>query len=110
MCLGRVVMEKLYYEASQPGSYGGVKPLVRYSGSSVHSVKNWLSSQDAYTLHKPIRKKFVRRKTFSKGINDLFQADLADMQNLARYNDNFRYSTYLYLRLFKICLCNSSKR
>jgi hypothetical protein len=82
---------KLYYEASQPGSYGGVKPLVRYSGSSVHSVKNWLSSQDAYTLHKPIRKKFVRRKTFSKDINDLFQADLADMQNLARYNDNFRY-------------------
>jgi hypothetical protein len=94
-------MEKLYYEASQPGSYGGVKPLVRYSGSSVHSVKNWLSSQDAYTLHKPIRKKFVRRKTFSKGINDLFQADLADMQNLARYNDNFRY--------LLTCICVFSK-
>jgi hypothetical protein len=94
-------MEKLYYEASQPGSYGGVKPLVRYSGCSVHSVKNWLSSQYAYILHKPIRKKFVRRKTFSKGINDLFQADLADMQNLARYDDNFRY--------LLTCICVFSK-
>ena len=94
-------METLYYEAGQPGSYGGIKPLIRYSGTSVNRVKNWLSSQDAYTLHRPVRKNFERRKTFSKGPNDVFQSDLAEMQNLARYNDNYRY--------ILTCICVFSK-
>ena len=47
--------------------------------------------EDAYTLHKPVRKTFRRRRTYSKGINDLFQADLADMSALARQNDGNRY-------------------
>jgi len=50
-----------------------------------------LPSQDAYTLHKPTRRHFPRRKTFAKGIDDLFQADLADMQNLSRFNDGYRF-------------------
>ena len=80
-------MEIRYYETNLPGSYGGVKPLVRYSSSAgIKPVKSWLSSQDAYTLHKPVRKVFPRRETFAKGINDLFQADLAEMQNLSKFN------------------------
>ena len=47
--------------------------------------------EDAYTLHKPVRKTFRRRRTYSKGINDLFQADLADMSALSRQNDGNRY-------------------
>jgi hypothetical protein len=27
-------MEKVYYEVNQPGSYGGIRHLIRYSGSS----------------------------------------------------------------------------
>ena len=84
-------MESVYYEASKPGSYGGIRPLARYSGSPVKTVTNWLSSQDTYTLHKPIRKTFPRRKTFAKGINDLFQADLVEMQSMSRGNDGNRY-------------------
>jgi transposase InsO family protein len=72
-------METLYYQASQPGSYGGVRPLARYSNTSMKPTKSWLSSQDTYTLHKPVRKVFLRRKTYAKGIGDLFQADLVDM-------------------------------
>ena len=81
----------MYYEPAKPGSYGGVRPLIRYSGASVSAAKNWLSSQDAYTLHKPVRKVFPRRKTYAKGIEDLFQADLADMQQLSKYNDGYRF-------------------
>ena len=84
-------MESVYYEASKPGSYGGVRPLARYSGSPIKTVSKWLSSQDTYTLHKPIRKVFPRRKTFAKGINDLFQADLVEMQTMAHSNDGMRY-------------------
>mgnify|MGYP003413297546 FL=1 len=84
-------MNQLYYEAGEPGSFGGVRPLARFSGSPVKAAKNWLITQDTYTLHKPVTKKFPRRKTFAKGIDDLYQADLADMRNLCPYNDGFCY-------------------
>lgn len=81
-------MERVYYDPSKSGSFGGVRPLTRHSSGD---AKKWLTSQDAYTLHKPVRRKFPRRKTFSKGIDDLYQADLADMQSLSRYNDGYRF-------------------
>jgi hypothetical protein len=84
-------MENVYYDSTKPGSYGGVRPLVRYSSANWLSAKNWLATQDAYTLHKPVRKIFPRRKTYAKGIQDLFQADLADLQHLSRNNDGYRF-------------------
>jgi hypothetical protein len=84
-------MELRYYEASMPGSYGGVRALARYSGSPVSAVGRWLENQDPYTLHKPMAKRFLRRKTFAKTINDVSQADLADMRNLAPFNDGYSY-------------------
>jgi transposase InsO family protein len=84
-------MESVYYETGKPGSFGCVRALARYGGMPVKKVKGWLETQDTYTLHKPIVKNFPRRKTFAKGINDLFQADLADMRNLASHNDGYSY-------------------
>jgi hypothetical protein len=82
-------MNESYYDADNPISYRGVQPLANQYGTK--KASDWLSSQEAYTLHKPVRKKFARRKTYAKGINDLFQADLVDMQNLSRSNDSYRY-------------------
>lgn len=82
-------MEQVYYDPSNPGSFGGVASLIRETRSK--TANKWLTSQDAYTLHKPVRHVFLRRKTFAKGIGDLYQADLADLQNLSRYNDGYRY-------------------
>jgi hypothetical protein len=84
-------MESRYYDASMPGSYGGVRALARYSGSPVSVAGRWLEKQDPYTLHKPTAKRFLRLKTFAKTINDFFQADLADMRNLAPFNDGNSY-------------------
>jgi transposase InsO family protein len=82
-------MNETYYDVNNPVSYRGLYPLARQFG--VKTASDWLKTQDAYTLHKPLRKKFPRRKTFAKGINDLFQADLVDMQSLSRSNDSHRY-------------------
>jgi hypothetical protein len=46
-------------------------------------------------------KDFLEEKHSQRSINDVFQADLADMQNLARYKDNFRY--------LLTCVCVFSK-
>ena len=80
-----------YFAAKEPGSFGGADNLQRYSKKPRKEVSEWLMGQDAYTLHKPVIKRFRRRHTFSKGINDLFQADLVDMSALSRYNDGYRY-------------------
>jgi hypothetical protein len=84
-------MESRYYEASMPGLYGVVRALARCSRSPVSVAGRWLEKQDPSTLHKPMTKNILRRKTFAKTINDVFRADLAGMRNLASFNDSYSY-------------------
>ena len=45
----------------------------------------------AAELHKPARVNYKRRKTTVKGLNDLWQADLVEMQPYAKQNKGYRY-------------------
>ena len=95
------VMNRLYFDPRQPGSFGGLSAAERYLKGD---VKSWLIRQDAYTLHKPLRHRFRRRRTFTKGIHDLWQTDLVDMQSLSNYNYGVHtVFTYLYRHVFKVC-------
>ena len=76
-----------YTDPRAPGSFSGLRTLMRYGGGSKHETKGYLARQDAYTLHRPRRIRFPRRKTYSKGIADLYQADLVDVSSLAPHND-----------------------
>ena len=84
-------MQSLYRDARQSGSFGGIATTQLYSGKSRREVVDFLSGIDAYTLHKPTRKRFPRRTVYSKGIADLIQADIADLSHIARYNDGYKY-------------------
>ena len=72
-------MDAVFNTLRLPGSFGSVRNLRRYSGQSEHAVIEYLAKQDVYTLHKPRRVRFPRRKTYSKGIADLYQIDLVDV-------------------------------
>ena len=54
------------------------------------TTQQWLRLQDAYTLHKPVRKKFKRRKTIVPGTNFQMQADLIDFSLLKSYNGRYK--------------------
>ena len=85
-------LRKNYYDPSRPGAYGGAVALQRNLPNIGNKViKEWLSHQDTYTLHKPIRRRFNRRRIITGGINQQFQADLIDMRVLRKYNDDFAY-------------------
>jgi len=84
-------MDVVYSTLRSPGSFGSVRNLQRYSGRSEHEIKKFLAGRDAYTLHKSRKIRFPRRKTYSKGIGDLFQIDLVDLSNLSSFNDGMRY-------------------
>ena len=50
-----------------------------------------IKEQVVNELHKPARKKFMRRRVIVKGLNDLLQADLVEMQPYSKFNRGYRY-------------------
>ena len=53
-------------------------------------VSTW-SDELAEELHKPIRKKFKRRRVYVKGVDAIWAADLVDMQAFSKYNKGYKY-------------------
>lgn len=93
MCAA-AVKEKLgqiYYDASHPASYGGIRALVKASDLPRKQVKDWLATQWSYTLHKPVRRKFPHRKYIVRHMDFQWQADLVEMQPFAKSNRGYRY-------------------
>jgi PAS domain-containing protein len=88
------LFENYYYTPSLPSAYGGLRNLRRGLEKSLgkkappgRAVGEWLSGEDAYTLHKAIKRKFKRRKTIVSGPGQQFQADLIDVRRHAADND-----------------------
>ena len=89
-------LKQIYYNPQDPGSLGGVKPLLKRAkelGYDVNErkVKAFLAKEDTYTIHKPIRKHYARLQTIVAGIDYQWQADLVDMSEIGKKNDGFRY-------------------
>ena len=85
------LLSQHYYSPQRPGAYGGWKGLQRVTKLKPSVVKEWLSQQDTYTLHKPVRHRFVRRRIIVGGLDHQFQADLIDVKNLKKYNDGYSF-------------------
>ena len=90
-------LKSVYYDPKRPGSFGGTESLyrdVKQEGKfklSRKQISDWLMSQDTYTLHKFARRNFKRNRVIVGGIDEEWQMDLADMQSLKQYNDEYRY-------------------
>src|SRR5215470_17315260 len=82
-----------YFDPEAPGSFGGVEALYRACNKEKTrgEIRDWLSDQPAYTLHKPLRFKFKRNVIMVHNINEQFQADLVDMSMYARQNGGVHF-------------------
>ena len=49
------------------------------------------SDELANELHKPIRKKFKKRRVYASGVDSIWAADLVDMQAFSRSNKGYKY-------------------
>lgn len=102
-------MDKIYYDPRNPGSFSSIANLARAGNFSTKDARNWLLTQDTYTLHRAARKRFPRNKYYVDNIDDLWQADLCDMRTLSSHNDNTNYlmtvidafSRYAWVRALK---------
>lgn len=83
-------MDKVYYDPGNTAAFSTQARLEAAVGSK-RSVLPWLLQQDAYTLHRPLRKKFLRNPYFVTNIGELVELDLIDLQAYAKHNDGVRY-------------------
>lgn len=86
-------LERLYYDPAHYAGYSATENLSRAAKSNFtrNEVVDWLKSQDPYTLHRPVRRKFPRLHYNVANIDDLWEADLIDLRNLKSYNDGYSY-------------------
>lgn len=100
MTTGATAIERVlaahYYDKGDAGGYAGVDGLWRAAHKDVPSltrpqVARWLREQLTYQLHKQPRHNFRRNPIVVDRIDELWEADLVDLCNLARYNDGYKY-------------------
>ena len=82
-------MDKIYYDPKT--GYSGVQNLMRKTGKTKKEVEEFLQKQDVYSLHKPIVRKFERRRVYVDFIDQQWQADLVDMKNIKYHNGHFTF-------------------
>ena len=63
--------------------------MKKLAGSGIRSVPQ--NEQLAEELHKPIIRKFKKRKVYSSFKDNIWSADLADMQLIRKFNKGFRF-------------------
>ena len=90
-------LRRLYKDPADAGSLGIIDWLLRCAkqlkvqGVNRQLVEQFLNGEQAYTLHKPAKRRSVRNRTYVAGINAQWQVNLADMQAITRQNMGARY-------------------
>ena len=94
---GKVLRDKAFKISSDPKYDGYQRRLAsmvykffdkKSSGSGIANEPNY---QLANELHKPIIRKFKKRKVYSSFRDNIWGVDLADMQSLSKYNKGIKY-------------------
>lgn len=86
-------LARIYNDPRHPAGFSTLNALWKATNKEIPKkiVLQWLQSQDVYSLHRPVRKKFKRNfySVFHK--DELWQADLNDMRSLSKFNDGYAY-------------------
>ena len=90
-----VILRRRYRSLGQGGAFAGAEGFLRALGKKKKHAKDQirqiLQAEPAYTLHRPVRRKFLRRKTIVCGPFDQFQCDLVDVSAYKKDNDGTRF-------------------
>jgi hypothetical protein len=106
--LSHEIIRKLYSDPAAPSAFSTLKKLREESKQqqqattsktkkkktkekSPGEIKAWLETQDSYTLHRPVRKRFPRNPYTVTNIGDVWEADIMDLSSHKKYNDNYKY-------------------
>ena len=95
---------KAYYDPKHPAGSG--QQQSQYKQVNIKgTLKCGFQSQNTYTLHEPVRKKFPRNLYTVTGI-DIWEMDLADLISL---DIQVQVTLKRYKHIFTVCLERASK-
>ena len=84
-------LKAIYYDPKHPAGFASVAKLSKASGVDSKQVKEWLSEQPTYTLHRMARKTYPTRSYIVHDIDEQWQADLADVSLIAKQNEGYNF-------------------
>ena len=89
-------LENNYFTPGVPGALAGPNKFYKTFKQNQQpvtrtKVKQWLQDQDAFSLLQPVKYKFKRQRVITRGIDDMWDVDLADMTNVFDHNDGHRF-------------------
>ena len=110
-------LESVYNNVKKPGSFLGEEKLYdavkaeKVYHITLHQIRQWLRQNEPYSLNKAVRRVAYRNKVLVSGIDDQFEADLADLSadSYVKANDGVKYllvvidvfSRYLWVEALK---------
>lgn len=84
-------LARKYYTPKLPNSFSGLTTFIKTLPRKKRTkAEQWLTQQEPFSLHRPVRKKFLRRKVTAPFERQL-QTDLIDLAHIAKDNDGYRY-------------------
>lgn len=89
-------LRKIYFDPAHPAAFGSAERLYRNAklqmkNLTMKEVENFLDKQISYTMHRPVRRKFKRRKTYARYVDHIWQLDLVSLQAIAKENSGYNY-------------------
>jgi hypothetical protein len=88
----RSEIEKKYLTPGSKLGYSSFTSFLRNSKfKNINKIDNTLSSLRTYSIHKPIRSKYIRRKEIVNWIDDKWTLDIAVMLKYKFSNSHFGY-------------------
>jgi len=89
-------LDRAYYNIDSPSYLAGQRPVLKQARKSNKSIRlahvvEYLHRQDAYTYHKPQRRRFARNRTIPVGFLTDIQIDLIDMSSVANQNQGQKW-------------------
>jgi len=80
-----------YTDPEFSSSFSGLHSFSKRINTPSTSVKDVLNQLDAFTLHRPVRKNFLRRRVICDSIDKQWHSDLIDLKNIKKQNQNYQY-------------------
>ena len=90
-------LSSIYFDPKHPASFSGPTKLYRELKKDgrfqvgLNKIRQWLQDQEVYSIHKPLRRKFLTNRVIVQGIDEQWDADLADMSSLAKQNKGVKF-------------------
>ena len=91
------LLKSQYFNTRHPIAYAGVDKVYKWFKQNGYSlsrskIRNWLESLEDYSVHQPVKRRFIRKRVISPYPGYMIDADMAFYIKYANRNDGYKYT------------------